>query len=176
MIDVFGSIVIGIVSSIISSLIWLYFFSMLRPKIEISAKIAKDINSADGKPVYIFKVINRSRRSIMNVRARLSLLKPFIVPEGQVNLATQIPLKTDDVFSLKHFDSADKNADYAFRFVTHEDLDSIWSNDEAQFIILRIYAMDSLSGLGKLFERKYMLRRDSIRKGTFVAGNSFEIK
>jgi hypothetical protein len=176
MIDIFISIVIGIISSFVSAFIWLYFFGTLRPKIDISPEIAKDINASDGSPAYIIKIINHSRRPAMNIRAKLSLIKPFIVPQGQVKLSKPIPLKSDEIFSLKQFSNNDRDADYAFRFVTFENLEDLWSNDETHFLVFRVFALDSLSGLGKLFEKKYTMRRNTIKKGSFVFGNSFEIK
>jgi hypothetical protein len=168
------NIITGIASSIISSLIWLYFFSMLRPKIDISPKIAKDFSSLTEKPVYIIKIINRKRCPISEVRARLSLVSPLIIPGGQINQSTTIELKTNELFSLQGFDSKNKEA-ACFRFTTYEDLESIWSDDEAQFVTMSVYAVDSLSGLGKAFEQKYTIKRNTIKGRSFVYGDSFEI-
>jgi hypothetical protein len=169
------SVIVGVIASVIASLIWFYIFSRIRPNIALSPTIAKDISTDTKKPVYIIKIINKCNRSAVNIRADLSLVIPFIVPEGQENQYQNIPLRTPEIFILSKLDKKDMHSYYSFRFSTYENLEKLWKNDEKEYIRMRVYATDSVSGLGKIFEYSYRIKRNSIKEGTFKFGESFEI-
>jgi hypothetical protein len=172
--DILLAIITGIFSSLVASTVWLFAFSRVRPKITISEKIAKTLDTS-GYPIYKIKIINQTKRPIVSVRARLTVSSPAVVPNGFVTTTRSIELKTSEVFSLRKFDLSDKEANYAFRFITYENLDEIWTNDKVSYVVFRIYAVDSLSGLGKMYERQFRLKRNSIVDGDFEFGNTFAI-
>jgi hypothetical protein len=177
--NIIEAIGIGALSSLIASIVWLFAFSRIRPNIQISDKIAKTVDR-NNETVYKIKVINRGKRPIMNVQAKFALAKfalatPRIVPNGFVIRIINIELQTHELFALAKFDKGDEEAEYAYRFLTYENLDEAWIDDKLSYLVFRIYATDSLSGLGKLFERKLRLKRSSIIEGDFEVGDSFEI-
>src|SRR5438132_11066349 len=73
------SIAIGIVSSFTASIIFLFTFRLLRPKIEVSRVIARGIDLGSDTR-YIIKIINKGRRSVINIRAELRLQIPSMLP------------------------------------------------------------------------------------------------
>ena len=169
------SIIIGILSSLTASFVFLFCISRLRPKIIISGHIAKG-RDLHGETVYRVKIINKSKRTIINVKANLHLMTPKIVPGGLIVNAKMIQLKRDDPMQIAGFDQKDKEASYAFRFQTYEDIDKLWDNDATSYLRFRIFAMDSLSGLGKVFRQDYHTKRNSIVDGEFEFGNSVQVK
>ena len=172
--NIIEAIGIGALSSLIASIVWLFAFSLIRPNIQISDKIAKTVDR-NNETVYKIKVINRGRRPIMNVQAKFAVATPRIAPNGFVIRIINIELQTHELFALAKFDKGDEEAQYAYRFLTYENLDTAWIDDKLSYLVFRIYATDSLSGLGKLFERKLRLKRNSLIEGDFEVGDSFEI-
>jgi len=169
------SIIIGVLSSLTASFVFLLCLSRLRPKILISSQIAKG-KTSQGETVYRIKVINKSKRTIINVKANLHLMTPKVVPGGLIVNAKMIQLKREDPMQIAMFNLKDKEASYAFRFQTYEDIETIWENDASSYLRFRIFAMDSLSSLGKVFRQDYHTKRNSIIDGEFEFGNSLEIK
>lgn len=169
------SIVIGILSSLIASIVFLFFISRLRPKIIISKTIAKG-QSSEGKTIYRIKIINKTRRSIINIKAQLHLMTPSVVPGGIILKSKEILLKRSDPMEISRFDHKDIEGRYAFHFVTYEDLEALWLDDVHSYLRFRIFAMDSLSGFGKVFTQDYHTKRNSLICGDFEFGYSLKIK
>jgi hypothetical protein len=84
-------------------------------------------------------------------------------------------LKQSDPITINKYDKKDKDVDYAYRFVTYQDIDSVWNDDNIQFLRFRIYARHSVSGFGTFASKDYRLKRNSIKEGEFSKGNTFEI-
>lgn len=172
--DIIVSSVTGILSSLVASIVWFYLFTRLKPKVTISSKIAK-FKDVEGKTVYKIKIINRSRRAIVGVKGNLVLVVPVFVKSGTVRTIREIPLKIDEMMSIPGFNVKDSESRYAFRFLTYEDIEALWDNDQTQYLSFRFYAEDSISGLRTYLEKRYLLKRDTIVDGDFVSGNSFDI-
>ncbi len=169
------AIIIGVLSSFISSIIFLFTLSRLRPRIDISKMISKDIDS-NGKPIYRIKVINRNKRPIINIKAQLTLVKPWMSPGGAIIKSTDIKLKRSDPIEIAKYDRNDKEASFAYRFLTYEDIDNLWGDDKQRYLRFRIFASDSLSGLGKVFKQNYHIKRSAIVDGDFEFGDSLNVK
>ena len=175
MIDYIVAIIIGVLSSIVASLMFLLFISRrLRPKIVISTQIAKG-KGLKGEMVYRVKVINKTGRSIMNIKAQLFLVKPSVRPGGITPTAKEIPIAKGEIMELLKFDLKDKDNNHAFRFRTYEDIEELWDNRQS-ILRFKIYGIDSLSGFGKVFTQDYHTKRNSIKEGDFETGNSLKIK
>ncbi|WP_156786032.1 hypothetical protein [Archaeoglobus veneficus] len=169
------SIIIGVISSVIASLLFLLFLTRVRPEIEISNQIAKGKSLTTGDTIYRIKVINKTRRPIINIKAQLHLVTPITVPGGILLKSKEIPLRRSEIMYLEKFDPNDENAEYAFRFVTYENIEEIWKDDKRSFLRFRICATDSISGFTKVFIKEYHTK-SLIREGEFEFGNSMEIK
>jgi len=172
--NIFLSVITGILSSLVASIVWLYFFSRLRPNIAISPQIAK-FSDSQGNIVYKIKIINKGHRPIVDVRVKLVVSTHTNVPGGTISVTKNIPLKVNEVMGIAEFNRKDGEALYAYRFVIYEDLETLWQNDRSTSLSFRLYAIDSLSGLGKYFYTEYRAKRTSIVGGDFEFGNSFKI-
>ena len=93
-IEIITSVIIGVLSSLVASLVWLSFYSRLRPNLVVSSQLSKFLD-AEGKIAYRIKVVNRGKRHVVDVRAKLYLITPVFVPAGQVRNLQEIPLKTN---------------------------------------------------------------------------------
>ncbi len=175
MINYLVAVIIGILSSLVASLMFLLFLTRVRPKIIISDRIAKG-KSSTGETVYRIKIINKTHRSIINVKAQLHLMIPTVTPGGIIMKSKEIPLKRSEIMEISKFDLKDEMAGYAFRFLTYENIEDLWKDDTHSFLRFRIFATDSLSGFCKGFCKYYHTKRNSIKGGDFEFGNSLEIK
>ena len=165
------AIFVGIFSSLIASVFFYLLLYRTRPKIEISDKIAK---TPSGKS-YVIKVINKSKRDAIDIKAELLLMKSVNVSNGIIWRRKKIPLNREYLFVLNKFSNNDQETNYAFRFTTNEDIEKLW-NDENQYLFFQVYAKDELSGFGKVFSKKYYRKNSAIKKGRFKLGDTFEIE
>ncbi len=162
------AIIVGVLSSLLASLIFLFFLRLMRPKIVISDKIAKTGDR------FVIKVVNKSRRDAVDIKVEFLLMTPVSVPNGIILRRRPILLKRDYLMVLPRYDKRDKDASYAFRFTTQENLLEIW-NKEHQYLLFRLMAKDELSGFGKVFNQKFYTKKD-IMEGSFEFGESLEIR
>ena len=87
---------------------------------------------------------------------------------------SDLALERDSLFEVPGFRKSEPEA-RAFRFVTYEDLDSKWKDEESYFLFV-IFAKDSLTSFGKVFSREYYLKRESLKEGTFRKGSLMDIR
>ena len=164
-------ILLGVASSVVASTIFLIFLRNMRPNLVIAREIAFMENGNESK--YIFKVINKGRRNIVDIRGELLLVKTNNVHGGAI-LDTKA-LKEYEAFIISKYDKHDDDAKYARRFKFSNDLNAIWEDDKVQFLIFRIYCHDETSGFGKVFTQEYRVKRSSIIQGEFNFGDSLKI-
>ncbi len=173
--DSYGlTIIIGILSSFVASLVFLFFLTRVKPNIIISKKIAKQTDSAH-EVRYRIKIINKTPRYITNVNPQLHLVSLVATAGGMIKRSRRIPITPNEVVELSKFDTKDTNAEYAYRFIIDENIEELWEDDVHSFLRFRISANDSLSGFNKVFEREFHTKRNSIQEGEFEFGNSLEI-
>ena len=163
----------SVISSIVASSIFLLILRKLRPRIVISPEIA--FSEEGGIKRYHIKILNKGMRNIVDIRAELSLVKMVNVPNGFVLKNSDISLNKDSAFILSSFNKKDTNAKYARRFHTLANIDELWSSDDSQFLIFRLYCHDEVSGFGKVFTKEYRTKRNSIKSGQFHFGNDLSI-
>jgi len=144
----------------------------LKPRIEISPYIA--IEQDNEGNFYTFKIANKSKRPIINLKADLSLAKSTNVTDGPIYEMWPISLRRDQVFEISGYSSKDRDADYALRFVTKTDLNKLWEND-ADIIRFRVMATDSLSGFSKCFLKEFRMKRNCLKEGTHRWGTNLDI-
>lgn len=171
----FDKFLLAILIGLVTNAIFLYILSRFRPTIDISPTIARGADTTDGSTIYRIKVINRTKFPIVDIKAQLHIFKNHQTATGEIWKSKPIDLKRSDPIGIFKYDVADRDANYAYRFVTYEDLEAIWSNDNVQFLRFRIYARHSLSGFGVFSYKDYRLKRNSIQLGEFSKGDTFEI-
>ncbi|MCD4783177.1 MAG: hypothetical protein K8T10_05015 [Candidatus Eremiobacteraeota bacterium] len=173
--DYLLAIIIGVLSSFVASLIFLLFLTRVRPNIVISNQIAKSKSLKTGELVYIIRIINKTKRPIIDIKAQLHLINLVVMPGGVIKNTKIIALKTSEIMEISKFDSKDKMWNYAYRFIVDENIETKWENSHS-FLRFKISAKDSLSGFSRVFSKNYHTKINSIQEGKFEAGNSLEIK
>ena len=101
------------------------------------------------------KVINKSRYAATNVKAELSYINLFSVPNGLETNSKKVVLNKSEIFSLDKFNLKSENASYTYMFVTTENIQNGLEAGNRNYLILRISATHSLSNMGKVFEKKF---------------------
>ena len=171
---IFLSVVLGILGSVIASCIFLMVLREFRPNIEIGDNISK-WKDIDGNTIYNLKILNKGKRKAINLKFELLLVTKKSVPKGEMSTTKSINLKKPSAFILREYEKDSTEAHYARRIGSLDNIEELWSDDQRQYIIFRVYAHDEVSGLAKLFEKEFRTRRDSIKEGEFHFGDSFEI-
>ena len=172
MLDLLQNVLIGVLSSLVASLIFLRFLVTRKPSLEISKQISMGTEYGGVSSWFEIKVINRTSTHVMNIKAELHSVVPESKPGGVVMDLHRIELKRDEVFTLGKFDKKDQDAKYAFRFGTLEDLSQL-RQDGQSHLVFTIYAVHPVSGFGQVFVQKY--EADSIIDGDFRVGDTMEI-
>jgi len=167
--------VLAILIGVVSNGMFLYIMSRFKPKIEISSTIAHGADTVSGKSIYRIKVINRTKSPIVDIRAQLHIFKMHQTATGEIYKSKAVGLQRADPIVFDKYDKCDKDANYAYRFVTYDNLETLWGNDNVQFLRFRIYARHSVSGFGTFASKDYRLKRNSIKEGEFSKGDTFEI-
>ena len=162
------TIIVGVLSGLLASLIFYISLRAIKPNIIISNKIAKTGDK------FVIKVVNKSKRDAIDIKAEFLLMSPVSVPNGIIWRRKRIFLKTDYLMILPQYDKKDKDANYAFRFTTQENLFEIWEK-EHQYLVFKLIAKDEVSGFGKVFVQKYYTKKDII-EGSFEFGESLKIR
>lgn len=167
---------IGVISSLTASVVFLLVLSKLRPRLEISDKIAWTM--ADNRKEFHIKIINRTKNPIVNIKTELLLAKWRNVSGGRIYSSMPIELRQSEALQISGFtsDPEDNKAEYAIRFTALEDIDQLWANDENTSLIFRVYGVHSISNLGRAFQRTYHRKATSLKYGDFKFGNSLEIE
>jgi len=164
-----NTIILGITTSFVASLIFTYIFTQLKPKLKISAVIGHTNGT------FKIKVINKSLFAATNIRAELSYINFFEVPGGLETNSFNIPLVNGELFALGKFDKKSEFATYSYRFVTKhgQNLRQDLNLNNRQFIRLKISATHSVSNIGKVFEQRYIA--EQIIDGDFGFGDKIDI-
>lgn len=166
------SILTGVIASLAASSLFLLVLFRLRPKIDISSEIA-DQSNQDG-PCFAFKFINRSRYQAFDLSIEAILITPIQVPGGPVNHAQEVTLRKSHIHELGGFNKKDKEAHYALRVATFDNLRSLWTSD-TQFLRLNIVSRHALSGFSGI-QTMVFNTKAQIKKGKHRFGDSLNVE
>ena len=162
----------GLVSGVVSSLLFFWFISMMRPKIELSGMICTDVDP-DGR-FYAFKIINKTKYNLLDLRAEMILKTPVNSNGGPNYTHRWLTIKKETYLLFPKYNLKDAKAEYALVLGTREDLSSLWT-DQAQFLQVKIHLKHSFSGISKSFVKEYYTKKSCVKEGMFNFGDSFEI-
>ena len=167
-------IVIGIAASFIASIVFAYYLRNMKPKIEISENIAFG-TMTNNTPIYRVKVVNKSKRDAIELRANLLWVRPDSIRGGYMNEFHDVILERNEIFILKGITNHAMNfTEYDFSFKTKENLHDKLSSYRNSYIIFQINVKDSHSGFSKVFTKRYDDSK-TIKNGVFEIGESFKI-
>lgn len=171
--DAIVAIIIGIVSSFLSSILFLFAAHRIKPKIEVSPMISKYTDDK-GRLVYVIKIINMGRRDAVDISLVLHLLRPIKNEEtnetNTVSRSRRLQLQTNNLFKLA---KRKKNEYFAFRVRCYENIEEILKETKDAKLRFRLTARDSFTNSPILIEQTYGL--DAINEGQFEIGKSLKI-
>jgi hypothetical protein len=165
-------ILIGVLSSISASYMFLYYTDKLRiSKLKISEQAVEKIFGE--KRYLIFKIINLSKRPIYDVKMTWIISEKFqYKTENGNSIGVKNRNVSDSVFSpdvLNGYNKKDEIAHYAYQFRMPYNQPLA----ENESIILRISFLDAYSGTKRYLSQSYT--KNEIKKGDFAFGKSSKI-
>ena len=166
------NLLIGVSGSLVASVVFLLALFLLRPKIAFSPYIADQSKPDD--PMYGFKILNKSRFPITHLEFQLTLISPKAVPNGVVLRNKLVALTKDKIFEVGGYSKRDKNAEYALRIGTPENLSEICSS-EGQSLRFTVTAQHSFSGFSRVFTKFYLPQSD-IKRGHHEFGLGLDVR
>lgn len=169
----YDSVLTGVLSSLVASLIFLMLLFALRPRISISECIAR--TNHDGRKVYVVKIVNRTWWRLYDIHAEFAHLKFENVTGGQNVYSKPLTMLKSHIWSMNSLFKLrpDPNAEFAILFVCLDDVDALWT--DGSLFEFRVMAKHSFSGFSKIHKRRYYKAATSVRSGSFKFGNSLEI-
>ena len=166
------SILTGVSASIAASLIFLWVLYNFKPKVEISPYIADQ--TIDGVHRYGFKIINKTKSTIFDIKVQALLIQPVQVHGGPVSNVRELNLLKDHFFEMGPFDLKDADAHYALRFGTGDDIASLWSSN-TEFLRVNVVSRHAFSGFSKV-ESFIFNTKGIIKEGKHEFGAGVEVK
>jgi hypothetical protein len=163
----------GFISALFASAVFVYMMFRMRPKLQLSTKIAK--TTIAGNTVYAFKVINAGTRDAISVIAELFLIQPHVVEGGIGYNIMEIDLVRNKLFHMRPLKKVGDKFGAVFEFITTEDLESEWDGFKNSYILFRVTAQDSVSQFTHVFTSEFNSSDDAIVCGRFGKGANMEI-
>lgn len=160
------TIVIGIISSIIASLVFYFLMILIKPRFIISEKIClKHFNSNECD--YIIKIANTTHFFITNVTYSLIYCKEG--PDGLKDIQTLEPYKAPITNISKY---TRKNTDFAVRLTYRLEKAKFPLNDSSYFLFT-FQANHSFSNAMRI--KKQVYKMSDLQEGIFETGKSTKI-
>lgn len=177
-INVAASLALGILGSLAAATVWLFALRRLRPRLELSPHLVEERHTTTqgiSKTSYGVKILNRSARSVVDLRFELAVIRPKRTQGGLVDGRKLLPLWGQPPLVLPGWQKSDGESHNAYRARTGADLRKwLTENDHAR-IRFRVYARDELSGIGRVFTAEYHEPETDIKQGKFARGQSFAV-
>ena len=164
--DIRETIIVGIISSIIASIVFYLWMVLIKPRFIISDKICIK-KTQDSEADYMVKVANTTRSFITNVS--YSLLYCVEGEDGLKDICTIDPYKPPITYMNKYSRS---NTDYAVR-ITYKIDEEKFPLNENSFFMFTFQAYHSFSNAMKIEKRVF--RKSDVQQGIFETGKSTKI-
>ena len=166
MVNIQQTIVLGVVSSIIASIVFYLWMILIKPRFIISDKMSMS-EEDDDNVYYMVKIANTTHAFLTNIS--YSLIYCVEGEDGLKDIRTVEPLKTP----IKHMNAyTTKNTDYAVR-ITYKLKKDEYPLDASTFFMFTFQAYHSFSNAMKI--KKKIYRKNDIQKGIFETGRSTKI-
>lgn len=164
-----NSILSGIISGFISSLLVYGFWQLQKPRLMISNEIAKN-----DKGEYRIKIINKSKKYIRNVIFRLQLVTNTNAANGYVFNTYNLELPYPEILMIGPYEKKSEKAEYAIRIVLPKDMEKYWIEDIYTHLKLIVHCSNELNTASRTYEQKFY-KKSCIKNGEFAWGDSMEI-
>lgn len=182
-----SSLIIGIVSGVISAIIFYFIMMSVKPDIRISNVIAKErkvdsnatpILDAEGNFVYeyVIKIINYTKSDVEDVSYQLSIMEDWFRGNGKMYESRELDFeKSNSMKLLVGINSKDETIHNNCRqIVIKGDLEKDWDKNK-EWIEFQIVSYHSKSGSRKVHKGKFTDRSRHIVEGYFDTGHNFDI-
>ena len=166
------NLLIGALGSLIASGLFLLLMYRLRPKLDLSPKIAR--TTYDGETVYALKVVNSGRRDAIEIQGELLMIEPQVVGGGVGRNILQVPLVRERWFQLNPAAEVGEKFGASFEFVVTTNLEEEWMKHKNSYLLFRVHARDAMSGFSRVFSTAYYSQSDIIA-GRFGAGATMAV-
>ncbi|MBD9291843.1 MAG: hypothetical protein EGS42_08110 [Coprococcus eutactus] len=160
------TIILGILSSTIASIVFYLWMVLIKPRFIISDKICKK-RTKDDKIAYMIKVANTTHSFITNVS--YSLLYCVEGEDGLKDIKIIEPYKPPLTYMNKY---SKANTDYAVR-ITYLIDENQYPLTDASFFMFTFQAYHSFSNAMRIEKRTY--RKENVQEGIFETGKSTKI-
>lgn len=170
------SFVSSLLTSVLASFIFLFIVLILyKPKLRVSPHICKGkFQSSDPNDYYFIKIVNTSIFSAYDINMELFEIDKYPTTNGQMNVRHKpLSLVLSKVSNIDGYKPGwiTKNASYAVRVRTSENLNAILM-DDYKSVIIKISLRHGLTGLVKVITQEYT-DCSQIKKGKFEYGRKF---
>lgn len=170
------SILGGIVSGFLASIVFLAATRFLRPKIFISEYLSVYPTDSRGNEVVRMKIVNLRRRPASDVSVQVFVQHVQQVHGGPLKVRKRVGNRfTSHMIQARKL--RDKEFDNARRIrIDDEHMIKLLAENSSAYVVVEVFARDAVSGVGGIFRREYPLSTDSFQFGSFELGNGGEIK
>lgn len=168
-------IILGIVVGVISNFCFWIVLWRLKPRIEISPTIARGKSTLNGLTIYRFKVVNKTQNDLVDIRAEIHLMKNYQVGGDSIVKSKRLSLKQGNPIVIEKFRRWHSSTEYAFRFLSYEDIEKEWDEFQAESLRLRIFARNAFWGVSAIVSKRYDNLELTIKEGDFAKGYTFNI-
>ncbi len=164
------AVVIGVLSSVVASAVWLAVLRGLRPNIEISPVIAQDTSRPSS---FHIKIINRSRRAVVDVSFDVAIIRLARTRGGTVDMRRTVRVAGPPPLIIPARKRG--STDNMYRLRVDADLRTALENDDRHSVRVRVFGRDSWSGVGSVAEQKYHDPGTEIAVGKYAKGPTFDV-
>lgn len=159
------TILVGIISSVVASMVYYLLMISIKPRFIISDKMSKTV--CNGYTDYMIKVVNTTRSVITNINYSLEYC--IEGPDGIIEVQNVKPLKSPLLNIDKY---TKKNTDYAIR-LTYRVKDGDFELKDNTYFEFTFQAYHSFSNSLKI--KKKIYKTKSVMDGIFETGKSTKI-
>lgn len=163
-----GSVFIGVVSGIISSICYTIFLLTIKPRIKISNQICCEKKGND-KAIYRIKIVNRTFSMVTNLRYSLQYCQ---MHDDGISLMEEIKPRKSPIISIDKNNFKKDNTDYAIRISYDIDLNKFHLDDKSKLVFVFI-AEHALSNTTTCIKKEYY--KKDIQVGMFESDKSTKI-
>lgn len=167
--NVLYSLLIGVVSGLISTLIVFIYWQIRKPNLKISKEIAKN-----KKGEYRVKIVNKSHLYATNLRFQLLSVSVSNGNGALIYNVVEYKMPYAEIMQIAPYKRKDKEGKYAIRFVLPRDFNENWKDDNRTNIRLVVYCANEYNTSSKVFEQVYY-KKDCIKNGVFDCNESMRI-
>lgn len=169
---------LSVLTSFVASFIFLFVVLILfKPKLIISKHICRGkLANADPAVYYFIKIINWSLFGAYDVKVELLQNEKYTSERGQMNSRnTSLSLVVSEISHIPGYlpSWVRKNAPYAIRVRSTDNLESILDDDHKS-VLIKISAKHGLTGLVKVKTREYT-DSSQLKIGRFKYGLNFGV-